>query len=99
MTTLLMHTLRNSRKRVQSLRKVGSTCNLIVISTVMIAAELTIHWNKIQNANSLSSAGQRIPLFIGIGAITRIIYVYYYPEPESTDLSPPVNPIDAFRAG
>ena len=60
---------------VESLQQLRSACNVAVASTIITATELTIKWNKIQGVNSLTSAGQTIPLLIGIAAILRIVYV------------------------
>ena len=60
---------------IDSLQKLRSTFNIVVASTVIAATELTIRWNKIQGVNSLTSAGQTIPLLIGIAAILRIAYI------------------------
>ena len=63
------------RMHVESLQQLRSACNVAVASTIITATELTIKWNKIQGVNSLTSAGQTIPLLIGIAAILRIVYV------------------------
>ncbi len=57
------------------LEAIQSIINLLVASTVITATELTIRWNGIQNVGSLSSAGQMIPMFIGIGQVSRILYL------------------------
>ena len=61
--------------QIESLQKLRSACNFAVASTVIAGTELTIKWNKIQGVNSLTSAGQTIPLLIGIATILRIAYV------------------------
>ncbi len=43
--------------------------------TVITATELAIHWNKITGVRSISSAGQTIPMILGIGTILRVFYV------------------------
>ena len=46
--------------------------------------------------NSLSSAGQMIPFAIGIAAISRLVYVYLFKEPDDQP-SRPHSPIDSTR--
>ncbi|ORY09095.1 hypothetical protein BCR34DRAFT_383813 [Clohesyomyces aquaticus] len=48
---------------------------LLIATTIVSATELCIHWNQISGVNSINSAGQTIPLVIGIGNLVRIIYV------------------------
>ncbi|KAF2182175.1 hypothetical protein K469DRAFT_691408 [Zopfia rhizophila CBS 207.26] len=48
---------------------------LLVASTIVAATELSIHWNKISGVNSINSAGQTIPLVLGIGNFVRILYI------------------------
>lgn len=78
--------LRDDRK--EFLRNLQSVFNLIVASTVIMATELTIYWNKIDGVNTISSAGQTIPFVIGIGAIVRILYVKLYPQEFDDDNGP-----------
>jgi hypothetical protein len=55
------------------------TCiNFIVASSVVLATELTIHWNGIMGVMDISSAGQLIPMVIAIGLFCRILYVSYH---------------------
>ena len=76
-TSLGRRSIPNAREaaHIKSLQKLRSACNVAVASTVITATELTIKWNKIQGVNSLTSAGQTIPLLIGIATIIRIAYV------------------------
>lgn len=67
--------------------------NVAVASTVLAATELTIRWNKIRSVNSLLSAGQTIPLFLGIGTVVRILYVFRFFEPTDDDRRPYLRPI------
>ncbi|KFY97459.1 hypothetical protein V500_02052 [Pseudogymnoascus sp. VKM F-4518 (FW-2643)] len=48
---------------------------LLIASTVIIATELTIRWNGIQDVGSVSDTGQMIPMIIGIGQVCRILYL------------------------
>jgi hypothetical protein len=66
----------NSRKvRLLALRKLQTFVNLAVASTVVAATELTIQWNGIEGVGDLNSAGQLIPMLIGVGLVTRVLYV------------------------
>jgi|SRR5450432_1865312 hypothetical protein len=58
------------------LRNLESILRLIVAIVVTVATELTVQWNTIQNILSVSSAGQTIPLILGIGTFVRVCYVY-----------------------
>ena len=71
--------------QIESLQKLRSACNVAVASTVIAGTELTIKWNKIQGVNSLTSAGQTIPLLIGIATILRIAYVRISEGPPTWD--------------
>ena len=70
------------RTHVESLQQLRSACNVAVASTIITATELTIKWNRIRGVNSLTSAGQTIPLLIGIAAILRIVYVRLFKPPD-----------------
>ncbi len=65
------------RSKVQetALQELYSFFNLLVAGTVVAATELTIQWNGIENVNGISSAGQTIPMIIGIGLIVRVVYI------------------------
>lgn len=52
-----------------------SSANTIVATAVVVATELTLHWNRVKDVQDLGSAGQLIPLVIGGGLITRVIYI------------------------
>jgi hypothetical protein len=52
-----------------------SIIRLIVAVIITTATELTIQWNQIFNVEALDSAGQLIPLLLGIGAFIRVCYV------------------------
>jgi len=42
---------------------------------VVTAVELLIRWNGIQNVDSVSTAGQTIPMIVGIGLVVRVLYI------------------------
>lgn len=67
--------------------------NVAVASIVLAATELTIRWNKIRGVNSLSSAGQTIPLLLGIGIFVRILYVFLFLKEDDDDRRPYLRPI------
>lgn len=49
--------------------------NLSVAVTTIITTELCIRWNKINGVTSINSAGQTVPLLLGIGCSIRVTYV------------------------
>lgn len=63
-------------QRVRRLRALNCAIKSATASVVVVATELTIHWNHISNVSSLSSAGQLIPFAIGLGTIVRVLYVW-----------------------
>jgi len=46
-----------------------------IATTTIIAAELTIHWNEINDVQSINSTGQTIPFLLGLGVVLRISYL------------------------
>jgi len=66
-----------SHFRKVALQQMHSLIQLIVTSIVVVATELVIKWNGIRNVNDVSTAGQTIPMVIGIGLFIRVIYVYF----------------------
>jgi len=61
----------------------------VVVVVINIATELTIKWNHIAGVDSVSSAGQMIPLIIGAAAVVRIFYKWRCPEDDfPTDKGP-----------
>lgn len=67
------------------MRQIDTLINLGVAGTVIAATELTIEWNAIEDINDITSAGQTIPLVIGIGLIIRVVYIYLFPEDKPGD--------------
>lgn len=59
------------------LRIVGSILKLVAAAVVIAGTELTVAWNDIQEVNDLSSAGQIIPLALGLAIIARVLYVRF----------------------
>lgn len=47
-------------------------------TVVVMATELTISWNGIEGVGQISSAGQTIPMIIGIGHVARILYIWIF---------------------
>jgi len=58
-----------------ALRFLKLAVSFIVAMLVILATEVTIVWNNLSEVNGLSSAGQLIPLIIGIFVLLRVIYV------------------------
>lgn len=52
---------RITRNRILSLQHFQTICDITVATTVTVAIELVISWNKITGANDLDSAAQLIP--------------------------------------
>ncbi|KAH7333171.1 hypothetical protein BKA65DRAFT_507317 [Rhexocercosporidium sp. MPI-PUGE-AT-0058] len=67
--------LEHRRVRKTALQELQTFINITVVSIVVAATELTIAWNRIEDVNDIASAGQTIPLIIGIGQIVRVLYV------------------------
>lgn len=63
------------RVRKTALQELQTFINLTVASIIVAATELTIAWNHITDVNEISSAGQTIPLIIGVGQIVRVLYI------------------------
>lgn len=42
---------------------------------MVTAVELLIRWNGIQNVDNVSTAGQTIPMIVGIGLVVRVLYI------------------------
>ena len=56
-------------------------------SIIVIATELTISWNYISGVNSISSAGQLIPLVLGLAGVICVFHAAY-DEPENGTAPP-----------
>lgn len=62
------------RTRRDIFRVIDSLAKIVVATIVVTGAELTIRWNDIEGVHSTSTAGQLIPLLIGIGVMVRVFY-------------------------
>jgi hypothetical protein len=76
---------RHKAAHIDLLRNIDGWIKIVVASVVTLGVELTIGWNDIEGVNSLNSAGQTIPLVIGVVALIRILYVYYFPKADDYD--------------
>lgn len=70
--------------------------NVIIAITVVAATELTIKWNHIQNISDVTSAGQLIPMVIGVGLLVRVFYVAWRAskDPEKPEVYDPSSKTD-----
>lgn len=59
------------------LQIIGTCIKFIVTGIIIIGTELTIAWNEIRGVNDLSSAGQTIPLALGVAIVARVLYVRF----------------------
>lgn len=71
------------RRHIERLQTIDTWMRIITAMLVTLATELAVSWNDIRNANTLAGAGNTIPLFIGIGAVLRVLYVSAFYEDES----------------
>ncbi|KAF2108511.1 hypothetical protein BDV96DRAFT_605573 [Lophiotrema nucula] len=67
-----------SPRMIKAYTILNSVSKFIVASTIVIATELCIKWNRITGVNDINSAGQMIPLVIGVGSVVRILYMAAY---------------------
>ncbi|KAF1993652.1 hypothetical protein P154DRAFT_540210 [Amniculicola lignicola CBS 123094] len=68
--------LSNINKRlIRAFHIYQTASRLFVAVTIITATELTIHWNNILGVNAINTAGQTIPLVLGIGAFLRVLYI------------------------
>ncbi|KAH8763369.1 hypothetical protein F5882DRAFT_476351 [Hyaloscypha sp. PMI_1271] len=65
------------RKSYYYLEIATSVARLALISTIILAIELTIIRNQIHAMDSIASAGQMIPFVLGVGAVSRVLYFAY----------------------
>ncbi|KAN0110780.1 hypothetical protein V8E51_007167 [Hyaloscypha variabilis] len=66
---------RIGRHQRHSLQRLQTISDVIVAGVVVTAIELLIRWNGIQGVNSVSTAGQTIPMIVGIGLVARVVYI------------------------
>jgi hypothetical protein len=70
----------HKERHIALLQNLDTYMRVVIAIVVTLATELTISWNGIDGANSLSGAGNTIPFVIGIGAIVRVLYVAIFHE-------------------
>ncbi|KAI1106496.1 hypothetical protein F4804DRAFT_300839 [Jackrogersella minutella] len=100
-----------SKERLLGLQLLQTVFNLIVASLVVVATELTVRWNDINEVNDVSTAGQIIPVVISAGLFAHLFYIYSFkregdasdprlPDPRSPNPRPSnpwrPDPIDSF---
>lgn len=80
--------------------------SLTTATLVVVATELTIHWNHVEGVNTLSSAGHTIPFAIGAALFARVFYVYFknpetqehrFPNTETQENRLPVDPVPPYQ--
>ncbi|KAH8655007.1 hypothetical protein BGZ60DRAFT_435415 [Tricladium varicosporioides] len=81
-----------SRNYKTKLLIVQSALNTIVTTTVVVATELTISWNSIVGVWEISSAGQLIPVILGIGLTCQVLYIGFFGAKESEESGGPEGP-------
>ncbi|KAF2111206.1 hypothetical protein BDV96DRAFT_189022 [Lophiotrema nucula] len=81
-----------SLNRIRLLNYVESISQAVVATVVIIGVELTILWNQIEGVHDVSTAGQMIPLFLGIGSVGLVLYVWALRE--ETVEPPAGNPVN-----
>jgi hypothetical protein len=59
--------------------------DLITGSVLVTAIELLIRWNGIQGVDSVSTVDQTIPMIVGIGLITRVVYIGFSGDVDEAD--------------
>lgn len=64
-----------SKYQRESLQRLQTMSDIIVASVLVTAIELLIRWNGIQGVDSVSTAGQTIPMIVGIGLVVRVLYI------------------------
>ncbi|ROT36539.1 hypothetical protein SODALDRAFT_352496 [Sodiomyces alkalinus F11] len=70
---------RHRRRHIRQshVRNLRIFSNLVTVTVLTAAVELTVVWNDISSANDLTNAAQTIPLFISIGFVTRAIFMHF----------------------
>lgn len=72
-------------RHIALLQNLDTWMRIVIVVTITVATELTISWNEIKGANSLSGAGNTIPFFIGLGAVVRVFYVAMFYEDDDSE--------------
>ncbi|KAI1386631.1 uncharacterized protein F4822DRAFT_322247 [Hypoxylon trugodes] len=83
------YTQEASKEHVFRLQVLQIVLNLIVASVVVIATELTIQWNNINDVNDASTAGQTIPVITATGLVAHVFYVYFFRHDSDSSSSDP----------
>jgi hypothetical protein len=63
----------NLSRHIEFLQIVDTVVRVLLVMIIIIATELTIHWNGIHGVNTPGTVGQLIPLIIAIGAIGHLL--------------------------
>jgi len=71
---------RDEEQRVLLLQRIDTVFRIVLVTIIVVATELTIRWNDIQDVYTLTSAGQTIPFIIGVAALVRVIYLRLRPS-------------------
>jgi hypothetical protein len=66
--------------RKLTLQIIHTIFNTAVATAVIVATEKTIQWNGINGVADISSAGQLIPMVIGIEMFIRVLYAAWMEE-------------------
>lgn len=72
---VMLRLTQRSKYQKHALQRLQTISHIIVAGVVVTAIELTIRWNGIQNVDAVSTAGQTIPMIVGIGLVTRVLYI------------------------
>ena len=63
------------RHQKHSLQRLQAMSDITVAGVVVTAIELVIRWNGIEGVDSVSTAGQTIPMIVGVGLVARVVYI------------------------
>jgi hypothetical protein len=72
------HSTTSRQSHKYTLQIIESVCQFITTTAIVVGVELTIFWNHIEGVHEIASAGQTIPLFIGISSVGIVIYVRFF---------------------
>jgi len=62
-----------------SLQFIKTMLDLAVLSSVVVAIELTIQWNSLVDVNWVTTTSQTLPLVLGAGLVAHIGFVWVHP--------------------
>jgi hypothetical protein len=77
----------NRQSRIYTLQILESVFQSLVTTAIVIGVEVTIIWNEIEGVHEIASAGQTIPLFLGIGSVAMVLYVRFVKKDAETVLA------------